>query len=225
MNKKNMLNIVLAFFLIVLFNFSAWAVPGLINYQGKVTDKDYNPLDGKYYMSFRLYTSESGPSFMAWSEEQAVLVFAGVYNVQLGSVTPLTEEDFIGDQRYLEVAIDNDGVWEILSPRQRLTSAAFSMKAGDADTLDGEDATFFAEATHRHYFSEIDGTASDAQIPNNITIEYAATATTANSAGYATDAGDAETLDGLDSAAFALSAHTHSFADIIDCRTDIFFGL
>jgi hypothetical protein len=83
---------------------------------------------------------------------------------------------------------------------------------GNADTVDGSHAADFAPAsafsTHQsdvqaHHsktssFSELFDSASDAQIPDNITINYALTA------------GDADTLDGIASTGYATSSHTHT---------------
>ena len=62
--------------------------------------------------------------------------------------------------------------------------------AGDADNLDGLDSSGFAAAVHGHDFSVITGLVSDAQVPNNITIDYAAEAS------IAAQAANADTVDG-----------------------------
>ena len=67
------------------------AVPGLINYQGKVTDNSGAALNGTYEMRFALYTEETGGS-MLWHhipDSHFVTVSEGVFNVQLGSLNPL----------------------------------------------------------------------------------------------------------------------------------------
>jgi hypothetical protein len=143
----------IGFVLALLFiGTSSWAVPRLINYQGMLTDASGTPLDGAYNMTFRLFDAENGGTEL-WAETQnAVPVAGGIYNVRLGAVTPLAEEDFSGDVLCLQVEIYNETTlaWEILSPRQRLTSTAFAFRAatadttvsaGNADTLDGLDST------------------------------------------------------------------------------------
>jgi hypothetical protein len=190
------------------------AVPERINYQGKLADKDGNPLTGTYNMAFYLFSSSSGGSAI-WSENHpSVQVTDGIYSVQLGD---LTVDLFENNELYLEVEIEG----ETLVPRQQLTSTAFSMKAAkseDADTLDGKDSSEFADTVHDHSFGEITGSATDGQIPDDITINYAATsayaysadsATTAGSADYATTASDADTVDGYDATDFAAAGHDH----------------
>jgi hypothetical protein len=68
-------------------------VPNLLNYQGRLTDPSGNPKNGTFTMQFALYDAATGgnqlPSGSPWSETQSVTVTDGVFNVLLGSVTPL----------------------------------------------------------------------------------------------------------------------------------------
>ncbi len=132
----------------------AWAVPPLINFQGKVTDGDGVALDGFYMMQFFLCYEASGGS-CPWTEEQTVEVTGGIYNVQLGAEEPFSVILFDSGELYLEVMIFSSGSgWEALSPRQHLTSTPFAIKAGvadvalDADTLDGMDSTELDQTGH-----------------------------------------------------------------------------
>ncbi len=93
-------------------------------------------------------------------------------------------------------------------PDRTTQATAFT---GDADTLDGMDSSAFLTSSHTQDFSTITGTATDAQIPDTITIDYAA------SAGAA---GDANTLDGIDSTGFSSSSHAHSFSTVTGTATD-----
>jgi hypothetical protein len=68
-------------------------------------------------------------------------------------------------------------------------------------------------------FSDLGDSATDAQIPDDITINYA------NTAGSASTAGNADTLDTLDSTDFALSGHDHddryyskAYVDALEAR-------
>ncbi|MCB2182518.1 MAG: hypothetical protein KQH63_10860 [Desulfobulbaceae bacterium] len=134
---------------------SALAVPGQISYQGELTDDVGVSLDGSYLMRFNLYDAESGGSQL-WNspsgEEQTVSVLGGIYNIQLGAVHSLNSDIFDTNDIWLEVAIYNDdtAAWEILVPRQKLTSTGFAFKAGNAEALEGLTAGDFAEAGHDH---------------------------------------------------------------------------
>ena len=177
-------------------------VPQRINFQGMLTDADGIPVaDGDYAMTFAIYDAASGGT-QRWSETQTVPVAGGVYNVVLGQPGNAIDPADMDGQRYLGVRVGGD--LEMI-PRQPITATAFALRSAvsdDADTLDGLDATDFATDAHDHGFSDLTGTATDAQIPDTITVNYAA------------GAGNADTLDGSHADAFALVAHTHSATNI-----------
>ena len=105
-------------------------VPEQINYQGYLTDPDGNPvLDGDYLMGFSIYDLLTGGSEL-WGESQTVTVTNGVYNVLLGIGKPLSPKIFDGEL-FLEVDVEG----ELLTPRLPLTSTAFAMRAGVADSV------------------------------------------------------------------------------------------
>ncbi len=210
-------------------------VPMLINYQGELrspTTGDPIP-DGSYEMLFRIYDVESGGTLL-WEEvhsslyDGAVAVTNGLFSVVLGTGTgdPLDASILDGDERWLEIRIGT----ETLSPRQRMTSTAYSIISEHSHLLGGKAASDFADAAHAHSadditsgvlpderidsvvtrdselsdaiaghttaadahhtkttsFTELTDAATDAQIPDGITISYAARA------------GDADTVDGME---------------------------
>lgn len=134
------------YFLVVLVVFianicAAQTVPGLINYQGRVTDLSGAPLSGSTVsMRFELYDGDTGGASLLWGETQKdVSHNNGIYSVILGSVKPIPSSVLSGGTVYLEVKARG----ETLSPRQRLTSTPY---AANSDMLDGMDSTDFALA-------------------------------------------------------------------------------
>jgi hypothetical protein len=129
------------------------AVPATINYQGRLTDNHGDSVpDGSYDMRFYLY--DSGGT-LQWDEQQEVQVTDGIYNIRLGAVNPLDADVFAGGVVYLGVEVyhANTSTWELLTPRQPLTSTAFALRAAiadDADTLDGMDSSAFGDITGVH---------------------------------------------------------------------------
>ncbi len=112
------------------------AVPEIINYQGSLSDSTGNPVNATVNITFTLYDVESGPGTILWQETQSVDVTNGLFNVQLGADTvgnPLSAS-ILNDPVYLGVQIDTDAE---MTPRQRVTSAAFAIKAQSVenDTL------------------------------------------------------------------------------------------
>lgn len=122
---------------------SAWAVPGMILFQGRIADPGSGtPItDPGLSMSFRIYAAAVGGEPL-WEESHTVPVTDGVYSVMLGSTDGISPSLLASDSLWLEVEIEG----EQLLPRQRIGSVVFSIKAGDADTLDGHDSTEFIAA-------------------------------------------------------------------------------
>jgi hypothetical protein len=126
------------FFIIALFLLTtpAWAVPPLINYQGKLTDANGSPVaDGSYSMTFKLYSVLAGGTAL-WSETQSVSVNNGVYSLVLGSVTPINLS--FDTQYYLGVKVGTDTE---MIPRQALTSVSYAFRSAVADTATETDPT------------------------------------------------------------------------------------
>lgn len=102
-------------------------VPEEINFQGYLTDSGGNPLNGDYSMQFSLYDVDTG-GIALWSETQPVTVVDGIYNIALGSSSPLSS-DLFGGPRYLGVQIGADSE---MTPRQVVSSVAYSLYADTA---------------------------------------------------------------------------------------------
>ncbi len=136
------------------------AVPMLINYQGELRDPATGGViaDGAYDMALRIYDAESGGSSL-WegtytaANGNAVQVANGIFSVILGSGAgnALNTSTFNGPDRWLETEVGG----EMLNPRQRITSAAFSIVSENSRLLSGRDASDFAEAAHSHIGDDI----------------------------------------------------------------------
>ncbi len=110
------------------------ASPSLVNYQGILTDPGGTPQVGTFNVSFALYSTPIGGSPL-WSESQSVTTNAdGLFNVLLGSSTPLTDVYFVGTDRYLGVAVSPDGE---MIPRTQITSVGYSHRVGTVDSASG----------------------------------------------------------------------------------------
>lgn len=141
----------------------AQAVPGLISYQGRIVDGTGTglgtgtPVNRK--ILFRLFDAGTAGTRL-WSEEQTVTISNGDFSVILGqgvsasyngspennTYTLLTAFGETG--RYLEMIVDNgDGTLNTtdtpITPRQRLISTAFAIRAATADSVaSGSDLSF-----------------------------------------------------------------------------------
>jgi hypothetical protein len=109
----------------------AAAVPQTMSYQGVLQDGSGNNVpDGSYSLNFRIYNVAVGGSSL-WFEAQTVSVVDGIFDVILGSTTPLT---LAFDAPYwlgIQVGADPE-----LTPRMEMTSAAYSLNAQHAETVE-----------------------------------------------------------------------------------------
>lgn len=195
--------------ILVWVSLCAAQVPGKINYQGYLTDSSgAGAADGTYSIAFSIYSSSG---VVLWSETQtAVEVRNGIFNVHLGqnpSGNPFPE--FSGEM-YLGVQVGTDPE---MTPKQLLTSVPFALKSLETETFDGYQAKDFALSDHGHDFSDISGMATDAQIPDNITINHAASSDAAATAGHADTAESAVKADKAQTADYATNAGHADTAD------------
>jgi|GEM_PF-4525095 len=141
-NQKNlkkgkvvcMKRMILMFLILCLIGGLSEAVPMKMNYQGRLTNSDGNPLSGDYNIQFKIYDVESGGSALWTEDHSGVPVSNGIFNVVLGDNTSLESSDFTdGGQRWLGINVAGDGE---MIPRRKIVSVAYSI---NADMLDGHE--------------------------------------------------------------------------------------
>lgn len=130
------------------------AVPGIINYQGKVEVNGQafgspTPQTGKFWFAIL-----DGSSVIQWSSDgnptpvefEDIEVNQGLYHVVLGNsgiMPPLTAGLFTTDELYLQIWFDDGSTGaQHLTPDQRITSTGFAL---NSDLLDGYHATEFVQ--------------------------------------------------------------------------------
>jgi hypothetical protein len=114
---------------------AAAQAPLQLSYQGRVFKADNTPETGFVDVSFAIFDAATEGTSL-WTETQRLILTNGFYSTFLGEVTPIPETVFDGSLRYLQVTVSG----ETLSPRQRIASVAYAVKAQNADKLDGLDA-------------------------------------------------------------------------------------
>ncbi len=108
----------------------AITIPKLLNYQGKLTNLAGNPVnDSTYSITFRLFAASSGGSSF-WDETQNVQTHIGLFNVLLGSNSQIDSIPQAGSC-YLEMQVNPNSA---MTPRIRLVSSAYAYLAKKADT-------------------------------------------------------------------------------------------
>ena len=126
--------LVLALMIIVLAG-QGWGdfLPVLINFQGRLTDRDKNALIGTHTVKFDLYQTASDTNSL-WTESHDVTVNDnGVFNVLLGAKpTPLLSINW-KENYWMEITVDTDAP---LSPRQPLIYVPYAITALQAIKAD-----------------------------------------------------------------------------------------
>ncbi|MEM7531664.1 MAG: hypothetical protein AAF639_05795 [Chloroflexota bacterium] len=101
----------------------------IIPYQGRLADADGNPLSATVDMRFRLYdTAEGGTPLWAeaWTDANGVQVTDGMFNVMLGSMTPISATVMNENSSlFLGLAAGDD---DEMTPRVQLGSVPFAMQ-------------------------------------------------------------------------------------------------
>ena len=108
--------------------------PGLIAYQGYLTNDANEPFTGVADMQFGLYTAVSGGSSLWQETHNDVAVTAGYFTIYLGSVNSLNADNFSDTTRYLQITVDQgDGFVEL--PRQQFMAVPYALQAQEAASV------------------------------------------------------------------------------------------
>jgi len=106
-------------------------IPHNIAYQGRLTDTSGVPREGSFAITFRIYDAEAAGT-MLWEETHPnVTVSGGIFDILLGSITPL---DLSFDAQYY-LAIQVGGDPEMI-PRQIIASSGYAYRAETAGLAD-----------------------------------------------------------------------------------------
>jgi len=138
----------IAYLILILFPVAALAVPGTINYQGRLLDNNGIPVtqaDMTFVIS--IWSAASAGSKI-YEETHGVDVDDGVYSFQIGGGTGGTPvwnpSGFFNtaSPRFVQLVVNG----EILSPRHQLLSAPFTLQSGNSDALGGQGINYFGTA-------------------------------------------------------------------------------
>lgn len=103
-----------------------WAVPGVMSYQGKLNDRQGNPINGSRTVTITIYDAADGGNIL-WTDTQSLNILNGILNVELGSpANPISESTFVSNNTYLGIKVGSDSE---MTPRQKITSSAFAIKS------------------------------------------------------------------------------------------------
>jgi hypothetical protein len=119
--------------LMICATFGISAVPGQINFQGRLADATGEPVeDNDYTMTFAIYDVASGGTPL-WSEGQTIPVTNGIYSVILGQPGNEIDAAVMDGERYLGVSVETDAE---MTYRLPVTSTIFALRSAISDTAD-----------------------------------------------------------------------------------------
>ena len=143
---------------ICLTSLAQAAVPDTLHYQGYLTNAVGDPVhcpdivacEGEPFdVTFRLYDQAEGGDPLWEETHTAVPIVRGTFDVELGTQGPI-DPALLSDPTWLGLSVNGSAE---MAPRQRLVSAAFALRAGqaesaeladDSDRLGGVDAAEYA---------------------------------------------------------------------------------
>lgn len=111
------------------------AAPPTLSYQGTLTDKAGNPITATRTIVFSLYNVVTGGT-ATWTETQTLTVTGGRFGAVMGLTSPL-DVSLLGGDTWLGIAVQGEPE---MTPRQKLTSVAYAMKAQVAETVSSSDS-------------------------------------------------------------------------------------
>jgi hypothetical protein len=138
--------------------FAATGVPTIMSYQGRLADSSGNLLGGTgttYYFKFSIWDNTTvGAGSKLWPTSApssfATQVRQGVFNVNIGDTAngypdTLNYNFNSSSDIYLQIEVSSDnGTFQTLGPRQRITAAAFARVSG---AVSGTDSSSFGTTT------------------------------------------------------------------------------
>ncbi|MFH1074562.1 MAG: hypothetical protein V1752_05680 [Candidatus Firestonebacteria bacterium] len=107
-------------------------VPMLINYPGKLTEKNGSPITGTKSIKFAFFDAESAGT-EKWNGTYSVEVNKGIFNVLLGSgSSPFSSNLDFGSSYWLQITVEG----EVFSPRQRISSVGYAIRSEYSNRAD-----------------------------------------------------------------------------------------
>ena len=142
---------ILTTFLILLGGNAVGGVPGLINYQGRLTDDAGNPVSGMYSIKFRVYDAAVDGNDL-WSSDGfvGVEVENGLFSHVMGSSNLLPDSLARYDSLWLGIAVYNEPE---MTPRTQMVATPYSLRAGYADHSVHSDSSIYADTSQYSTFS------------------------------------------------------------------------
>ncbi len=135
---KNLIKVIFILFLLLTIGYrlstANAAVPHLINYQGRLTNKSGVPINDRQTITFRIYDAENAGNLLWQGTYNNVSITKGVFSILLGEVNDegYNFQTLAFDKPYwLEIKVGD----EVMNKRQLITSAGYAIRAENVDSL------------------------------------------------------------------------------------------
>jgi hypothetical protein len=129
-NSYGPTTLLISLLLLALVTSVTAAVPQLINYQGRLTNSIGAPLDTTVALIFQIYADSNGVTSL-WDETHpSVTITDGLFQVLLGSVSPIAQNVFTGEKRWLGVRLSGGSATTLIP----IVSAAYAYRSNASDT-------------------------------------------------------------------------------------------
>jgi len=145
---------------VLLFAAAVSAQTTEFTYQGRLVNGGVS-VNTSHDFEFRLFREAAGGTALGSIQRLGVTVSNGVFTVSLDF-----GDEFNGDARFLEIAVKPAGSpnpFTVLSPRQPITSAPYSVRSSKATTADN--AAFLGGVAANQFVQTFDTRLSDARNP------------------------------------------------------------
>lgn len=140
MRQVQIIGLTVVLFILVLSQWATADVPRSINYQGRITDSNGDPVTGDYTIEFRISDAPTLGLLLYNSGPQTVAVTNGLFRVNIGE-PPMPElpiSIFEDTNRYLSIKVGSDPE---ISPRTKITSVPYAYQVRTIDGATGGDVS------------------------------------------------------------------------------------
>ena len=131
---------------------SSLSSPEVLSYQGSLVDSEGSPVSGTVDIVFRLYNSPTDPTAL-WAESysglNAVEVENGLFDVLLGSLTPIPASAWNETELYLGIQVGSDSE---MSPREAINLLPPQITSNSLDASVLKNQTMGIEPFHSYKF-------------------------------------------------------------------------
>lgn len=133
MLRKKFVLVVMGTVMFFLCSISSADVPGMINYQGKLTTPKGGLVNDTVQMTFSVYPDTLG-SPAEWTETQMeIVVKDGMFSVLLGGVNPIHAALFDGSVKFLGVQVESDPE---MRPLKAMVTTGYAFRSQEADSAE-----------------------------------------------------------------------------------------